>query len=212
MRQYLLWDHDGVLVDTEPLYFEATRRTIAALGVELPLDGYLADMAEGRTAWERARRRGASEAEVRRHRERRDVLYQQLLQEREIGIPGVEAVLARLAADHAMAIVTTARRADFDLIHRDRSIVRHFDFVLTNGDYPRSKPAPDPYLTALRRFGARPDQALVVEDSERGLRAAAAAGIDCVIVANDFVRGQDFSTALARIDTLAELPGLLASL
>ncbi len=111
-----------------------------------------------------------------------------------------------------MAIVTTAKRDDFELIHRDRSIVNHFDFVLTNGDYARSKPAPDPYLTALERFGARPDQALVVEDSERGLRAAAAAGIDCVIVANEFVRGQDFSAALARIDTLAELPALLASL
>ncbi len=89
MRHYLLWDHDGVLVDTEPLYFEATRRCIAALGVDLPLDGYLADMAAGRTAWDRARQRGASEADVRHHRARRDALYQQLLGEREIESPFV---------------------------------------------------------------------------------------------------------------------------
>ena len=85
-------------------------------------------------------------------------------------------------------------------------------FVLTNGDYPLSKPAPDPYLAALARFDAQADQAIVVEDSERGLRSAVAAGIDCVVVANEFVRGQDFSASTWQIDSLEELPGLLASL
>ena len=212
MKRIILWDHDGVLVETEPLYFEATRAALARLGVELPLDGYLQDMALGVTAWERARRRGVDEAEIRRHRAARDAHYQRLLMQRDIDIPGVESVLASLAERYDMAIVTTARRADFDLIHAERRIVRHMDFVLASGDYPRAKPAPDPYLTALERFGAQPDQAIVVEDSERGLRAAVAAGIDCVVVANDFVRGQDFSTATARIDSLDELPGIIASL
>lgn len=212
MKRFILWDHDGVLVDTEPLYFEATRSALARLGVDLPLDGYLEDMAHGITAWERARRRGIDEDRIRRHREARDVHYQRLLSERDIGIPGVEPVLAGLAGRYAMAIVTTARRADFELIHAERQIVRHMDFVLASGDYPRAKPAPDPYLTALERFGAEPAEAVVVEDSERGLRAAVAAGIDCVVVANDFVRGQDFSRATARIDRLDELPGVIAAL
>ncbi|MAT83443.1 MAG: HAD family hydrolase [Gammaproteobacteria bacterium] len=212
MKRIILWDHDGVLVDTEPLYFEATRSALARLGVDLPLDGYLEDMAHGITAWERARRRGIDEDRIRRHREARDVHYQRLLSERDIGIPGVEPVLAGLAGRYAMAIVTTARRADFELIHAERQIVRHMDFVLASGDYPRAKPAPDPYLTALERFGAEPAEAVVVEDSERGLRAAVAAGIDCVVVANDFVRGQDFSRATARIDRLDELPGVIAAL
>lgn len=212
MKRFILWDHDGVLVDTEPLYFEATRSALARLGVDLPLDGYLEDMAHGITAWERARRHGIDEDRIRRHREARDVHYQRLLSERDIGIPGVEPVLAGLAGRYAMAIVTTARRADFELIHAERQIVRHMDFVLASGDYPRAKPAPDPYLTALERFGAEPAEAVVVEDSERGLRAAVAAGIDCVVVANDFVRGQDFSRATARIDRLDELPGVIATL
>jgi HAD superfamily hydrolase (TIGR01509 family) len=212
MKRIILWDHDGVLVETEPLYFEATRTALARLGIDLPLDGYLEDMARGITAWERARRRGIDEDAIRRHRQARDAHYQQLLVERDIEIPGVESVLAGLADRYAMAIVTTARRADFELIHAERQIVRHMDFVLASGDYPRAKPAPDPYLTALARFGADPAQAVVVEDSERGLRAAVAAGIDCVVVANDFVRSQDFSRAAARIDRLDELPAVIASL
>jgi HAD superfamily hydrolase (TIGR01509 family) len=212
MKRIILWDHDGVLVETEPLYFEATRTALARLGVELPRDGYLQDMARGITAWERARRRGVDETSIRRHREARDAHYQQLLIQRDIEIPGVEPVLASLARRYHMAIVTTARRQDFELIHAERQIVRHMEFVLTSGDYPRAKPAPDPYLTALERFGAQPSHAVVVEDSERGLRAAVAAGIDCIVVANDFVRGQDFSAATASIASLDELPAVIASL
>ena len=59
-RKFLLWDHDGVLVDTEPLYFEATRQALATVGVDFDQAGYLALMTEGRGYWEAARERGAS--------------------------------------------------------------------------------------------------------------------------------------------------------
>jgi HAD superfamily hydrolase (TIGR01509 family) len=212
MKSYILWDHDGVLVETEPWYFEATRQTIRELGVKLDHAAYLQDMAAGRSAWERARALGASEAAVSEGKQRRNRLYQRLLREQDIEIPGVSDVLETLAPRFAMAIVTTAKKADFELIHRNRDIVPHMRFVLANGDYRRSKPAPDPYLAALDRFGAAATEAVVIEDSERGLRAAVAAGIDCVVVANGFVAGQDFSAATHRIDSIRELPALLDSL
>jgi HAD superfamily hydrolase (TIGR01509 family) len=212
MKSYILWDHDGVLVETEPWYFEATRRCIAELGIELNLDDYLRDMASGRSAWEHALALDVPVEQVASQRAARNDLYQQFLREQDIEIPGVESVLELLAADYSMAIVTTAKRIDFELIHESRRIVEHMQFVLASGDYPRAKPAPDPYLKALEMFAATPDQALVVEDSERGLRAAVAAGIDCVIVENDFVAGQDLSAATYQIASLDELPELLAEL
>ncbi len=211
-KSYILWDHDGVLVDTEPWYFEATRQCMRELGIELDRDRYIRNMPTGRSIWELALAAGASEAQVREGKRRRNVVYQQFLTRQDIEIPAVPELLARLAERYAMAIVTTSKREDFELIHRERHIVRHMSFVLTNGDYARSKPAPDPYLEALRRFGAAAEEAVVVEDSERGLRSAVAAGIDCVVVANDFVAGQDFSAASHRIASLRELPALLARL
>lgn len=105
-----------------------------------------------------------------------------------------------------MAIVTTAKRADFQLIHHERQITSYMDFVLVREDYTLAKPDPEPYLTALKRFGvATKEETLVVEDSSRGLRSAVAAGIDCAIVHNDFTKTQDFSQARYRIETLAEL-------
>lgn len=211
-KRFILWDHDGVLVDTERWYFEATRRAIAPLGVELSLPTYLAEMAHGLPSWDHARALGVDEAEIVRHRDHRNALYKAYLQTEDIEIPGVLDALRALGQRYRMAIVTTSKKCDFELIHREREIVAPMEFVLANGDYARSKPAPDPYLTALERFGAPPEEAVVVEDSERGLRAALAAGIDCIVVANDFVQGQDLSAATWRVESLAEIEPLLASI
>lgn len=209
MKSHILWDHDGVLVDTEPWYFEATRQCIAALGVDLRKPDYLQDMAAGRPAWERARALGVAERQIADARRERDALYQRFLREKDIEIPGVDEALAELAGRYAMAIVTTAKRQDFELIHKDRNIVPFMEFVIANGDYRHSKPHPDPYLTALRRFGIDARNALAVEDSERGLRAAAAAGIDCIVVDNAFVAGQDFSLATQRVASIRDLASSL---
>jgi len=211
-KTHLLWDHDGVLVHTEPWYFEATRRCIEPLGVHLDLSAYLQDMVFGTPSWRHASALGASEARIVAARKERDRVYQQFLQHEDIEIPGVDQVLTQLSREFEMAIVTTAKRSDFELIHKRRSIVSHMAFVLASGDYPRAKPHPDPYITALQRFNIPPERALVIEDSQRGLKAALAAGIDCVIVHNDFVQSQDFTDAQHRIRRLEELPALLARL
>ena len=205
MRRYthILFDHDGVLVDTEPLYYRATREALRELGVELSLARYFGLMADGVRAWELAK--GATGEEIGRARWKRNLLYRSLLAAESIEIEGVEEVLGRLRSRYALAIVTTSLPEDFALIHRGRRILPLVDFVLTRSAYRRSKPHPDPYLTALARFGIGPERALAVEDSERGLKAAVAAGIDCAVVHNDFTEGQDFSLAKYRVGDLSEL-------
>ena len=69
-----------------------------------------------------------------------------------------------------MALVTTSRRADLDVIHRHRTLLNHFEFTLAREDYTHSKPNPESYLESLARFGAGPDEAIVIEDSARRLR------------------------------------------
>ncbi|MYK45654.1 MAG: HAD family phosphatase [Gammaproteobacteria bacterium] len=207
MAQYthLLFDHDGVLVDTEPLYFEATRKCLAPLGVELALDHYLALMVDGASPWEMARPLGATDKDIEHWRAQRNVFYQELLVSEPIEIEGVEAVLATLRKRYRIAIVTTAKPEDFALIHRNRNIVPFADFVLTRETYQRSKPHPDPYLAALARYGIGPGTALAIEDSQRGLRAAVAAGLDCAVVHHPFTATQDFSLATYRVASLSEL-------
>jgi len=208
-KRYILWDNDGVLVDTEHWYFTATQRALAEAGFTLEQETYLKRMVRGESSWDLAIAAGVDPELAARQRRRRDLYYREYLRREDIGIPGVATVLETLARDHAMAIVTTAKRADFELIHRHRGIVGYMDFVLAREDYNASKPDPEPYLAGLARFGARAEDCLVVEDSERGLRAALAAGIDCAIVHNAFTANQDFTGARYRLNSIEELPAAL---
>lgn len=205
MKKYILFDHDGVLVDTELWYFKAGERALADIGLAVDRDQYLLDMSQGLGTWAQARAAGVDERTINRQREVRNACYQEYLLTEAIEIDGVPEVLAELSQYVRMAIVTTAKRADFELIHQERQITPYMDFVLVREDYTLAKPDPEPYLTGLKRFGAAKEETLVVEDSSRGLSSAVAAGIDCAIVYNDFTRSQDFSQARYQIEALAEL-------
>jgi HAD superfamily hydrolase (TIGR01509 family) len=205
MKEYVLLDHDGVLVDTEPWYFAAGERALNDIGVVLDREHYLEDMALGLGTWSRARAAGVEEAVIDRLRVARDAYYQDHLRTEAIEIDGVVDALAELARHARLAIVTTAKRADFELIHRHRRITEHVELVLVREDYAHSKPHPEPYSTALARLGAEPAQALVVEDSSRGLRSALAAGVECAVVHHEFTQTQDFTGAHHRVRTLAEV-------
>jgi HAD superfamily hydrolase (TIGR01509 family) len=208
----LLWDNDGVLVDTEGLYFKATREVLATVGVELDEALYLQlFLREGRGAFHLARERGLDEAEIDTLRNARDARYAQLLETGSLLFAGVEQAVSALARQYRMAIVTSSLREHFELIHRSTRLLHHFELVLTHGDYLHAKPDPDPYLTALARLGLRADACLVIEDSERGLRAARAAGLRCWVVPSPLARDGSFAGAERVFASLGELVTALGS-
>jgi HAD superfamily hydrolase (TIGR01509 family) len=209
VKSYILFDHDGVLVDTEFWYYKAGERALADIGLTLDKGQYLRDMSQGLGTWVQAKAAGIDEETLGRLREARDDYYQEHLRTEAIEIEGVVEALAELSHYVRMAIVTTAKRADFDFIHEKRHIRRFMDFVLVREDYKHAKPHPEPYLTGLERFGAAKEETLVVEDSSRGLQSAVAAGIDCAVVYNDFMKMQDLSQATHRIDALLELKDIV---
>jgi len=209
VKKFILWDNDGVLVDTERWYFKATQRALAELGVHLDEAHYVQRMVHGASSWELAAAAGIAPDQIADKRLQRDAYYEAYLARENIEIPGVQRVLQALAGTHRMAIVTTSIRSHFELIHSGRKLLRHMDFALTREDYVASKPDPEPYQLALRRFGARADECLVVEDSQRGLQSAVAAGIDCVVVYNAFTASHDFTGATHLLDSIDELPGII---
>ncbi len=211
-KKYLLFDHDGVLVETEYWYYMANKRALSELGFELDRERHLEYMKQGYSFEDIESLSRLDSKIVTSKRSDRNRYYQSYLKSEDIEIPRVESVLEQLSVHHKMAIVTTSRPQDFKLIHKNRSLVSWMDFVLTREDYVNAKPHPEPYLTALKRFGGSKEETLIIEDSERGLRSAVAAGIDCAIVYNEFTNSHDFSAARYRLDSLEQLPALLKRL
>ncbi len=208
MKKYILFDNDGVLVETEPLYFEASKRALKEFfNVNIQFDDYMKIMTDGNGVWVAAS--GATQKEIIIARNQRDIYYQEYLKKENIAIDNVHDILNELSKNYKMGIVTTSRRVDFEIIHNNRGITDFMDFVLCVEDYPKSKPHPDPYLKGLEMFNAKKDEALVVEDSQRGLIAAYEADIDCVIVHNEFTKTQDFSKATYKIEKLEDIFNIL---
>ncbi|MDQ7062232.1 MAG: HAD family phosphatase [Sulfurimonas sp.] len=198
-KKYLLFDNDGVLVETEPYYFKANVKALSEFGLDLSFDVYMEIMARGGTAWEIATKQGISKEDINTKRAQRDVYYREFIKNENIEIDGVVEVLKELSKHYKMGIVTTSRRVDFDLIHNKRGIIKYMDFSLCVEEYPRSKPFADPYLAGMKKFDATKDECIIIEDSERGLNSAVNAGIECIVVANEFTQTHDFSKASYKI-------------
>tara|TARA_B100001250_G_scaffold21353_1_gene18084 strand:+ start:6053 stop:6700 length:648 start_codon:yes stop_codon:yes gene_type:complete len=212
MLKAVLWDNDGVLVDTEHLYYQACREVL--LRYEIPLDeesfielflrkseGLIALLSE----------RGLSE-NLDIAQDWRNRRYTQLLSEGVAPIEGIRETLILLKPRVQMGIVTSSRKTHFDLIHSQTGVLKFFDFVLAREDYVASKPDPEPYLQAMIRNDLMPDECIVVEDSPRGLQAANAAGLRCVVIPRGLTCGLNFEGAWMRIKRAVDLIPIVESL
>jgi HAD superfamily hydrolase (TIGR01509 family) len=206
----IFFDNDGILVDTEPIFLRATQEILATVDVILRAEDYREiSMGQGRSVFDLAAARGISDAEIQSLRVRRSDRYSELIDEGVRVLGGVSNALEGLHGMWPMAIVTSSDRDHFDRIHQQTDLVRYFDFVLTAGDYRHHKPHPDPYLTAASRLGLAPSRCLAIEDTERGVRSATAAGMTCIAIPNELSGAGDFASAFAILDSMEELPELL---
>lgn len=195
MLKAVFFDNDGVLVDTEHLYYAATRDVLAEVGAEVSEAQFVdISLRQGRSVFDLVRHR-CDDAAIERLRQRRNTRYAALLAAGVPPLDGIAEVLDALRPRTRLAVVTSSNPEHFDAIHAGSGLLPFFEFAITNRDYARSKPHPDPYLTALARAGCRPDEAVAIEDSERGLAAARAAGVRCIVVPRGMTRGGRFDGA-----------------
>jgi HAD superfamily hydrolase (TIGR01509 family) len=208
----IFWDNDGVLVDTEHLYFEATREALRSLGHELSESEFV-DLSLGRggSCFDLAAERGVPEARIESARLARNERYTELLRGTEL-IAGVRETLEHLHGRVPMGVVTNSRPEHFAVQHASTNALRFFEFVLTGADVTRSKPDPQPYLLAATRLGVAPEECLVIEDSERGLQAATRAGMHCAVVPRGLSACGDFAGAFRVLERVEQVPGLVLEL
>jgi HAD superfamily hydrolase (TIGR01509 family) len=206
----ILWDNDGVLVDTEQLYFEATQQILQSVGIELTEEQYIElFLVQGKGAWHLAEERGMAPGEIERLRTERNELYGRRLLEGPRPVAGIASVLDALHGRYVMGVVTSSRPDHFDLIHRSTNLLKYFDFVLTSGDFTRVKPDPEPYLRAVERSGVGSEACVAIEDSERGLESATRAGVRCFVIPTALTRGGRFAGAQRILGSVSEIPDVL---
>lgn len=192
----ILFDFDGVLADTEPLHFESWAEALEPLGISLDWPTFekhcigIPDLQVAEFFRGLAHPPADFAAVWARHSVKQE-LFLAKLQERPVFLPEVPALINSLR-NYKLGVVTASSRLEVEPALDAAGIRNCFEVVIGTEDVERSKPAPDPYLLAMRRLGA--GWALAVEDSDAGMASARAAGLDVL-----------------RVPRPADMPGLLRS-
>ena len=203
----VLFDFDGVLVDTEWAIYQSWKRVFEAHGQHLPLEIYTRCIGSDFATWSPKTHledlTGLAfdwhDLDARRQEEiLKDLTH-------EGPMHGVVSALETLAAAGIpAAVVSSSSHRWVDGWLEKLGLTHHFQAIVCRGDAPNIKPAPDLFLEAANRLGLPPADCLVIEDSLNGLTAAKTAGMAVWIVPNRVTECLDFSPADRVFRSLAE--------
>jgi HAD superfamily hydrolase (TIGR01509 family) len=211
----VVFDLDGVLVDSEEAWDEARRQLAEERGGRWTEQAQRDMMGMSSSEWSRYMRDviGVPDtpeeisAEVVRRLER-------LYRDRLPIIPGAVEAVQRLAVRWPLGVASSSNRPLIDLFLELSSLADYFQVIVSSEEVPRGKPAADVYLEAARRLGHEADDCAAVEDSENGIRSAAAAGMRVIAIPNRAFPPSPETLAAADvvIASVAELePDLIAA-
>ena len=197
----VVWDMDGVLVDSEERWDRARRDLVAETGGTWRDGATHAMLGMSSPEWSAYVRDElgvplpAPEINTR--------VVEHLLAGYEAGLPlipgAVEAVRRVAALGRPLGLASSSNREVIDLVLERAGLAELFSATVSSEEVPRGKPSPDVYLEALRRLEVAPEAATAVEDSSNGLRAAAAAGMRVVAIPHPAFPPAPDALALAHV-------------
>jgi len=179
----ILFDFDGVLVDSEPIHCECWREVLAPLGVPVTWEVYAAHCmgaadSSMMAVFARLADPPADPAKLWEQYPLKKQRFQERMAAGAAFAPGIADFFRELSAEYKLGVVSSSAHAEIEPPLEAAGILAYLSTVVGGEDVERHKPAPDPYLLAGRRLGIR--RALVVEDSLPGMESARAAGFAAV--------------------------------
>ncbi len=184
MIKAVIFDLDGVIVDTEPLNQQCQRDFIISLGIKDPQPLKVNLQGLNTQAYWTAMKAGygltLSIDELARSWRPTYLSFLESLETIPI-IPGIPELINYLMAhQYGLAIASSANPKRIELILRKTQLAQFFPIIIDGDSYENSKPAPDCFLLAAQRLGTAPEDCIIIEDSTNGVQAANAARIRCV--------------------------------
>jgi len=201
----VIFDLDGLLTDTEKLHCKAYQKTFAEIGFDLREEQYLEHwVRSGQTVHRFVEQHGIPHDSY-ALRDRKSEIYEQLVEAEVRAMPGALELLERLHGHKRMALATSSREDSARCVLRVLGIAHYFEVIATEGSVERLKPHPDIFLYAAERLGVSPAQCVVLEDAEKGILAAHAAGMKSIAVPTEYTKNNDFSKATMVLKSLNDV-------
>jgi HAD superfamily hydrolase (TIGR01509 family) len=204
--QAVLFDHDGTLVNSEPAHLEIWNSVLSTYGFQLSDQQYkdlYAGLPTPANASDLVGRFGLPTDAIALMEAKNRETAQYLKRQSFPLMPGVaQTILSFHQLGWKLGVVTGASASGVRVTLRVNEFESLFSLTVSGDDVLRSKPEPDCYLLALERLSLMPEDCVAIEDTEHGLRAAAMAGIRCLVIPTEMSRHHDFSLASAVLPSM----------
>ena len=205
---YIIFDMDGVLLDSEPMHQEIIYETFQLKGI--PFDKAYIQTLTGMSAfpmWEKVKRDAQrSESVEELIKFHRDYFFKRLPEVKVPLVPHVKDVLEKFKNEGKhLSLASSSGRKLIDIFTQQTNIAHYFEVIMSGDDVQYSKPNPEIFLKVAQWYGLPATQFTVIEDSTNGVKAAKSAGMQCVGFQNPLSGGQDLSQADLLIHSMQEL-------
>ena len=198
----VVFDMDGVLVDSERHHFMAHQKALSEFGVEIDKSFYIAHGVSTNPALFYAKAFNQEQLPPELAEDifsRKRHIYRELQEKKRIVViePAVTLVKTLYELRIPLAIASAVYREEVSRAIKYLKIDRCFAVIVAGDDVPlRNKPFPDIYLKTAERLEVNPMDCVAIEDSGNGAAAATKAGMTCIVVPNEYTRAHDFTVAL----------------
>ena len=217
MLKAIIFDCDGVIVDSEPSHLRAFQSVLAEIGISLSKEEYDTTYLamDDKGCFEKVlatHHRPAGQAIIKALIHQKMALYKAFSKERLYIYPGVVDFVKQVEGRYKLAIASGAFRGEIKMVLDYGGIRSAFPVIVSAQDVKNGKPHPEPFLTALAQLSGsghdgiiNPCECIVIEDSIHGVMAARAAGMKAVAVTNSYPRERFSGLADYVVDNLVEL-------
>jgi HAD superfamily hydrolase (TIGR01509 family) len=207
MNRLVIFDMDGVLLNSEKLYLEMNQHWFKEIGVNLPIEKHQTFVGiSAKKMWHYLKEENNLSESVETYIELEKELKNKTLRTSEL-VPtqGVVHFLEFLKKNNCtLAIASSGLLKNIELILSKLNMVDYFDLIVSGEQVAKGKPEPDIFLKVSTHFKQHPEKCIVIEDSANGVKAAKSAGMYCVGYYNPDSGNQDLSTSDLIIDSFAD--------
>lgn len=204
----VIFDMDGVIIDSEPIHFETDMETLKYFGCKIStkeLEKYVGTTNEYMyTDIKRNFKLDQSLEEIINYRSKlvkRKIIYLELEP-----IKGIKELLMELKRRNIDTAIASSSPKDFiDTVIDKFKLQEYFKYIVSGEEVKKGKPYPDIYIETSKKLGVHPDKCIVIEDSKNGILAAKAAGMLCIGLKNINSGNQDLSNADIIVNSIKEI-------
>jgi putative hydrolase of the HAD superfamily len=202
----IVFDFDGLIVDTESVWFDVFKEVMVEYGCDLKIEDFAISIGtKDEVLFERLAkiaRKPISRTEINRKTYER---YQHKMSQLQLREGVLDYLETAKECGLKIALASSSSRRWVEGFLEKFGIKEFFEVIKTSDDVKKVKPDPELYLRAIQDLGVEAYEALAFEDSKNGLTAAIKAGLHCVIVPNPVTSFLDFSGHLHRLSSMAEI-------